>query len=60
MKKQNKTITLDIEKLNDWRKILDFWADYIEELSWQFPRTKRKYEKFADLLDDMAELTKQN
>lgn len=60
MKKPNKTITLDIEKLNDWRKILDFWTDYIEELSWQFPRTKRKYEKFADLLDDMAELTKQN
>lgn len=60
MKKTTKNITLDIKKLNDWREILDFWADYIEELSWQFPRTKRKYQKFADVLADIAELTKQN
>ena len=58
MAKENK-IEISVKTIKQWQDVLNFWADYIEELSFQYPRTAKKYEKFNEILTDIYCLTQE-
>lgn len=51
-------IKINKKQLEKWLNIMNFWADYIEELSYTYPRTAKKYEKFNEIIAEIYDLTK--